>query len=227
MELEKITGMTEHVFSGIGNVDLFNLPPIFLEFVTRISLHLVARVTHMLITAKNTAIIKTVFNTATAVIFPNTNTSLRENRSDGNVDRIFVHSKMDDPLPTSIQSKNVLIPIRVTTPTLQTTDAIITVAKVYDTSKPLAPSPAAIATDWITASVIANTCVIFLKCSIPVFPSFWSSSSDGNTTVMSCMIMEAVIYGLIDKAKNDICCIEPPVMELRKASPWIPKIICI
>ncbi len=130
IELAKITGMTEHVFKGIGNVERSSRLGIFLEFVTGISRYVDARTTHMPIAARNTAMISTVFNTATAGIFPDTNISLNKNTSEGNVDRILAHKRIEIPLPASIQSKNVLSPIRTMAPTLQITDAAITAAGV-------------------------------------------------------------------------------------------------
>ena len=130
MELAKITGMTEQVLSGIGKDDLSRVPASFLEFTTGTSLDVDARTTHTPRMARNVAMIRHAFRTATAGIFPLTNISLKANTSDGNVDRILAHSRIEIPLPTSIQSRKELIPIRTMAPILQITDAAATVAGV-------------------------------------------------------------------------------------------------
>ena len=55
-------------------------------------------------------------------------------------------------------------------------------------------------------------CVIFCW---PTSPSFLSFSSDGDTTVSSCRMIEAVMYGMIPSAKIAIRDSPPPVKRLR------------
>ena len=130
MDPAKITGMTEQVLSGIGNVERSSLPAIFLEFVTGISLDADTRITQALITPRNTMVIRQAFKMATAGIFPDTNMSLSANTSEGNEDRILAHSRMETPFPASSQSRKELIPISTMAPALQITDAAATVAGV-------------------------------------------------------------------------------------------------
>ena len=49
----------------------------------------------------------------------------------------------------------------------------------------------------------------------PTSPSFDSFSSDGDTTVSSCRMIEAVMYGMIPSAKIAIRDSPPPVNRLR------------
>src|SRR5215216_7489976 len=50
----------------------------------------------------------------------------------------------------------------------------------------------------------------------PTSPSFESFSSDGDTTVSSCRMIEAVMYGMIPSANSAIRLSPPPENRLRK-----------
>ena len=55
--------------------------------------------------------------------------------------------------------------------------------------------------------------LIFLR---PASPSFFSASSDGTTVVRICMMMEAEMYGMIERASTDMRPIEPPENTSRR-----------
>ena len=82
------------------------------------------------------------------------------------------------------------------------------------------PELSSIASPTVMYLVIA---VIFFR---PSSPSFCISSSAGMAIVRSCMIMEAVIYGVTDNAKIDICSNDPPVKELKMFSES-PRAFCM
>ena len=50
----------------------------------------------------------------------------------------------------------------------------------------------------------------------PTSPSFWSFSSDGTTTVSSCRMIDAVMYGMIPSANSAIRDSPPPLKRFRK-----------
>ena len=50
----------------------------------------------------------------------------------------------------------------------------------------------------------------------PTSPSFCSFSSDGETTVSSCRMIEAVMYGMIPSAKSATRDSPPPVKVLSR-----------
>ena len=56
----------------------------------------------------------------------------------------------------------------------------------------------------------------------PTSPSFCSFSSDGETTVSSCRMIEAVMYGMMPSAKIAIRDSPPPVNRLRKPRMFEP-----
>jgi hypothetical protein len=56
----------------------------------------------------------------------------------------------------------------------------------------------------------------------PTSPSFCSFSSDGETTVSSCRMIDAVMYGMIPSAKIAIRDSPPPVNRLRKPRMFEP-----
>ncbi|CAM5711939.1 hypothetical protein SALBM135S_01195 [Streptomyces alboniger] len=61
-------------------------------------------------------------------------------------------------------------------------------------------------------------CVIF---AVPAWPSFLRASSRGITTVSSCRMMLAVMYGMMPSAKIVICSSAPPLnMLTRPNKPW-------
>ena len=49
----------------------------------------------------------------------------------------------------------------------------------------------------------------------PASPSFWSFSSEGITTAISCMMIEAVMYGMIPSANSDRFCSACPLNRFR------------
>ena len=49
---------------------------------------------------------------------------------------------------------------------------------------------------------------------VPAWPSFLRASSRGITTVSSCRMMLAVMYGMIPSAKIDSCSSAPPLNRL-------------
>ena len=62
-------------------------------------------------------------------------------------------------------------------------------------------------------------CVIFCW---PTSPSLRSFSSEGTTTVISCKMIEAVMYGMIPSAKIAKRCREPPEKVLSRPSTLLP-----
>ena len=54
-------------------------------------------------------------------------------------------------------------------------------------------------------------CVSF---AVPDWPSFFRASNRGITTVSSCTMMLAVMYGMIPSAKIDSCSSAPPLNRL-------------
>ena len=58
-------------------------------------------------------------------------------------------------------------------------------------------------------------CVIFV---VPCWPSFFRASNRGMTTVSSCTMMLAVMYGMIPSAKIDSCSNAPPLNRLARPS---------
>jgi hypothetical protein len=54
-------------------------------------------------------------------------------------------------------------------------------------------------------------CVSF---AVPDWPSFLRASNRGMTTVRSCTMMLAVMYGMIPSAKTDSCSSAPPLKRL-------------
>ena len=48
----------------------------------------------------------------------------------------------------------------------------------------------------------------------PDWPSFFSCSKRGITTTSSCMMMLAVMYGMMPSAKTDSCSSAPPLKRL-------------
>jgi len=68
--------------------------------------------------------------------------------------------------------------------------------------------------------------VYWLIFAYPASPSFWSCSSRGITTVMSCRMIEAVTYGMIPSAKSANCDSAPPEKMFRRfrmVPPWPAK----
>ena len=57
----------------------------------------------------------------------------------------------------------------------------------------------------------------------PLSPSFWSASSRGITTVISCRMMLAVMYGMMPSAKTAKRVSAPPANRLRKSSRRLPR----
>ena len=57
----------------------------------------------------------------------------------------------------------------------------------------------------------------------PASPSFWRRSRDGMTTVISCRMMLAVMYGMIPSAKTAKRVSAPPANRLRKSSSRLPR----
>ena len=127
---------------------------------------------------------------------------------------------MEIPLPMPLSVICSPIHMRSAEPAVIPTTAITisanflaALAVVYPTRRPWLPKPTAIATD----SMSARPMVTYLVYSVSFFlpsSSFESSSSDGNATVRSWMMMEDVIYGVMDSAKIDSCSKEPPVIVL-------------
>jgi hypothetical protein len=62
-------------------------------------------------------------------------------------------------------------------------------------------------------------CVIFVW---PAWPSFFRASNRGMTTVSSCTMMLAVMYGMIPSAKIDSCSSAPPLKRLTRPSSPLP-----
>ncbi len=54
---------------------------------------------------------------------------------------------------------------------------------------------------------------------VPAWPSSFSASNRGITTVRSWMMMLAVMYGMIPSAKTDSCSSAPPLKRLMSARP--------
>ncbi len=50
----------------------------------------------------------------------------------------------------------------------------------------------------------------------PTSPSFWSFSSDGETTTSNCKMIDAVMYGMIPSANSEIRDRPPPVKVSRR-----------
>ncbi len=57
---------------------------------------------------------------------------------------------------------------------------------------------------------------------VPAWPSFFRASRRGITTVSSCRMMLAVMYGMMPSAKIVICSSAPPLnMLTRPKRPWL------
>ena len=140
-------------------------------------------------------------------------------RSDGMDETMLQNRIMEIPLPISSFSRNSPRKMIKMPPTDQISVAARTVFQLYGSSRPRPPRPMAMEAAWRIPSTTPVILISRLYRSIPVLPSLRISSNAGNTTVRSWMIMDAVMYGLTDNAKNDICSIDPPVMELKNPSP--------
>ena len=57
----------------------------------------------------------------------------------------------------------------------------------------------------------------------PLSPSFWSFSRVGTTTVISCRMMLAVMYGMIPSANTAKRVSAPPANRFRKSSSRLPR----
>ncbi len=56
----------------------------------------------------------------------------------------------------------------------------------------------------------------WVSLAVPAWPSFFSSSNFGMTTVSSCTMMLAVMYGMIPSAKIDSCSKAPPLKRFTR-----------
>ena len=77
----------------------------------------------------------------------------------------------------------------------------------------------AMAEDWNRASATVRYLVYSAIFFLPSSPSFCISSSLGIAMVISCIMMEDVIYGVMLSANSDMLEKDPPVIALTKPMP--------
>ena len=76
--------------------------------------------------------------------------------------------------------------------------------------------------DWISANPTVRYRVHWVIFFWPLWPSSRHCSSFGITTPSSCMMIDAVMYGMIPRKKTDTLVIAPP--ENRSRNPTTPAL---
>ena len=180
-----------------------------------------------------TASIITALRTPIAIDLFFTNCSNSVFASEGKDEMMLMIRIMDIPFPTPCSV--ILSPahIRNAEPAVIAAITVITFNALYSVSNPCEPNPIAMAPDSINASPTVTYLVIAAIFLRPSSPSFCISSNLGIAIVISCIIMDEVMYGVMLSAKMDILSNEPPVNAPRIPRPPFPSepkrlsIICL
>ena len=77
--------------------------------------------------------------------------------------------------------------------------------------------------DWTAARPTVRYRLYWVMTFWPCSPSFCSSSSLGMTTVRSCMMIDAVMYGMMPRANTATRLSAPPENRLRKPTTPPPR----
>ncbi len=139
----------------------------------------------------------------------------------GTRDRILIVNTMEIPLPIPFSVIRSPIHIKNALPAVKAMMTVITLNALYVCKRPCLPKPIAMALDSISARTTVTYLVMDAIFFLPSAPSRCISSSFGIAIVISCIMIEDVIYGVIFNARIDIRRNDPPVKASSKlkASP--------
>ena len=216
MDEAKIIGITPAVFTLRGILDV--LPPTilrpttFFEYCTGMRRSPSCRYTTN--TTINRIIARMIIPAipALTIFFPLRNLSYNNLKSLGIVEIILIKRIIEIPFP--IPFSVICSPNHITRDAPATSAAVTMMISSTLLCIRLPPryKPIPIARPSITAKAMVTYRVYSRIFFLPSSPSFCISSNLGIAIVISCIIMEDVMYGVIFNANTDICVNAPPVI---------------